>query len=354
MRLAALWRHGYSVALTRPWQDARGGAVSTREGWLVCIETTEGRRGWGEAACLPAFGTGTAGDIDAALGWAADRLVGLSIAEALERLQGLEEPGVLAAAPAARCGLEFALLDLSARQAGMPLYRWLRQDAGSEVAVNAAIGGLDAGTAGRLAAAAAAGYPVAKLKLGVTTAEQEWPLLERLLAGGPCSCALRLDLNGGWPVVLAERLLPKLCGHGIDALEEPAAAADDATLARWQANLDYPLALDESLPRRDDARTLPVRRQVLKPMLLGGPLRALRLAEQRAVSSVVSTTLETAVGLWACAHLAAAMPAGGGRGLAHGLDTGRWLTRLLGPALPAGGLIALHDAPGLGFEPAVD
>lgn len=351
--LAAIRRQAYRVPLTRPWRDARG-TVSTREGWLVCVEAADGQRGWGEAVCLPTLGTGTATDIDAALAWAADSLVGLEAAEALERLEGLEAlegASILAGAPAARCALEFALLDLSARQAGMPLYLWLRADAAPEVVVNAAIGGLDDGTPQRLATAAAAGYPVAKLKLGLAAAEREWPALERLLAGRPPGCALRLDVNGAWPVEVAAQLLPRLCGHGIEALEEPATAAGDAVLARWQAALDYPLAVDESLPARADTDPLPVQRQVLKPMLLGGPRRALRLAQRRAVSSVVSSTLETAVGLWGCAHLAAAVPVAGGRPLAHGLDTGGWLARLLGPALPADGGVTLSDAPGLGFEP---
>ncbi len=352
MRLAALRRHRYSIPLTRPWQDARG-IVTLREGWLVCIETKDGLRGWGEAACLPALGTGTARDIEMMLAWAAETLVGLSPGEALSRLDIGEAAQRLASAPASRCALEFALLDLQARGAGVPLYRWLRAEAKSSVAVNASIGGLDVDTGDRLAAAAQAGFPVAKLKLGLAAAAEEWPMLQRLLASRPRDCALRLDVNGAWSMPVAERLLPELCGQGIEALEEPCAAADDATLARWQAGLDYSLAVDESLPGRDEAVPLPVHRQVLKPMLLGGPRRAMVLAARPGISSVVSSTLETATGLWACAHLAAAVSAPGAPRLAHGLDTGGWLTRLLGPELPAGGRIMLGESPGLGFEPVL-
>jgi o-succinylbenzoate synthase len=352
VKLAALRRHGYAIALRHPWRDARG-SLSTREGWLVCIEDADGLRGWGDAPCLPALGTGMAAGIEAALDWAAEVLPGLDTSSALARLEADGASMPLAAAPAARSALEFALLDLSARRAGVPLYRWLRGEAEPVVAVNASIGGLDGETPGRLASACQAGFAVAKLKLGSRPPEQEWPGLDRLLAGRPAAIALRLDVNGAWPVASAQRWLSRLHGRGVEALEEPAAGAGDATLARWQAGLDFPLALDESLPGRDDALTLPVRRQVLKPTLLGGPRRALALAARPGVGSVVSSALETAVGLWACAHLAAALPAAGSRGLAHGLDTGRWLSTLLGPSLPVGGRILLDDAPGLGFEPEV-
>lgn len=352
MKIAALRRHRYSIPLTRPWQDARG-VVTRRDGWLVCVETKDGMRGWGEAACLPALGTGTARDIEMMLAWAAETLVGLSAGEALAQLDIAEVAQRLASAPASRCALEFALLDLQARGAGVPLYRWLRAEAEPSVALNASLGGLDVAARDRLAAAAEAGFRVAKLKLGLADAEGEWPLLRRLLTSQPRDCALRLDVNGAWSMPVAERLLPELCGQGIEALEEPCAAADDATLARWQAGLDYSLAVDESLPGRDEAVPLPVHRQVLKPMLLGGPRRAMVLAARPGISSVVSSTLETATGLWACAHLAAAVSAPGAPRLAHGLDTGGWLTRLLGPELPAGGRIMLGESPGLGFEPVL-
>jgi L-alanine-DL-glutamate epimerase-like enolase superfamily enzyme len=90
-----------------------------------------------------------------------------------------------------------------------------------------------------------------------------------------------------------------------------------------------------------------VRRQILKPMVVGGPSRLFGLALRPRTESIVTSSVDTAVGLWLSAHLGAAL----GNGLAHGLDTASWLSVLLGPAPAPGGILRLPDAPGLGFEP---
>ena len=73
----------------------------------------------------------------------------------------------------------------------------------------------------------------------------------------------------------------------------------------------------------------------------------LGLALRPRTESIVTSSVDTAVGLWLSAHIGAAL----GNGLAHGLDTASWLSTLLGPAPRPGGVLRLPDAPGLGFEP---
>lgn len=337
--IASLRLVPYAIPLSRPWKCARGDTVM-RRGWLVRIEDSEGAHGWGESAGLPGAGTETGSLVEAALAEAVRAFPGLRPAEAHARLPGHDRP-------AARCGLECALLDLAARRAGEPLYRYLRPDAAGEVRVNAFVGAVDEGLGARLIAAHKQGFEVAKLKLATAPPAEELPLFFAAMEQLPSGLRLRLDVNRGWTTAEAEAILPRLADLPIEALEEPAHDADGAALARLQAMAGFSIALDESLSRWPDEGPLPVRRQVLKPMVVGGPSRVLGLALRPRTESVVTSSVDTAVGLWLSAHIGAAL----GNGLAHGLDTASWLSTLLGPAPTPGGVLRLPDAPGLGFEP---
>jgi L-alanine-DL-glutamate epimerase-like enolase superfamily enzyme len=83
----------------------------------------------------------------------------------------------------------------------------------------------------------------------------------------------------------------------------------------------------------------------------GGLGEALALAqslEAAGVQTVVTTTLESAAGTWACAHLAAAL----NNGLAHGLGTSDWFARNTGAPPPVShARIELSGRAGLGFVP---
>lgn len=338
-RIAAVTLHPYAIPLARPWKCARGDTV-LRRGWLIRVEDEDGAWGWGETAGLPGAGTETAELAAAALAAAVATLPGLAPDAAHAALPGRERP-------AARCGLECALLDLAARRAGQPLYRHLRPAAVGEVRVNAFVGAVDEGLGARLAEARRQGFEVAKLKLATAPLETELPMFLEAMERLPKGLSLRLDVNRGWSVAEAERTLPRFAGLPIEALEEPAHDADAAALAALQASVPYSLALDESLASWPEEGPLPVRRQILKPMVVGGPSRVFGLALRPRTESIVTSSVDTAVGLWLSAHLGAAL----GNGLAHGLDTASWLSTLLGPAPQPGGLLRLPEAPGLGFEP---
>jgi o-succinylbenzoate synthase len=340
VRVDRLSLHPYAVPLVRPWLSARG-ATFAREGWLVCVEDVDGARGWGECAPLPGAGSEAAADAWGALSGAVARLPGLTAEEALEALPS-------ARTPAARFGVEGALMDLCARRAGLPLFRYLRAGASGHVEVNAFGGAVDEGLAARMARAAAAGFGVVKLKLATRDAEEELATLEGLAGIVAVPARWRLDVNRGWDMRTARAAWPRLAALPVEGLEEPASDADAAGLEELQAAAPFAVALDESLGQWPPERPLPVRRQVLKPMVVGGAGAALALARRPGVESVITSSVDTATGLWHAAHVAAALD----NGLAHGLDTGDWLEDVLGPALPIRqGRIRLGEEPGLGWMP---
>lgn len=351
MRLTGCFLVPYRLPLLRPWVSASGG-FAVREGWLIRLETDVGLTGYGDCAPLPQAGTETLECAALRLAaWGAE-LPGMAPQAALDRL----DAGA-AGAPATRCGLETALLDLLAQQAGLPLARWLNPLFSPSVKVNAAIGSLEREAAARALAAVEAGYAVLKLKVGVFSAKEELMRLHDLASRLPAGISLRLDANRAWSEAEAGGFLDGLAGLPVESVEDPLADSGMKGLKRLQAGAPFPLAVDESLSVLGAEAVLaqrPVRRIVLKPMVLGGLQPALALANRArkaGMECVVTTTVDSAVGVYAALHLAAAVA----NGLAHGLATSAWLVQDVGnPPLPAWGSLPVGSGPGLGFKPLHD
>ena len=121
---------------------------------------------------------------------------------------------------------------------------------------------------------------------------------------------VRIDANGGWNVDEATAALTTLSRFGLEYAEQPCATLDE--LAELRRRVDVPLAADESIRRAEDP--LKVRAAgaadivVLKAQPLGGVRAALDIAEACGLPVVVSSAVETSVGLAAGVALAAALP----------------------------------------------
>lgn len=326
----------YTLPLRAGWR----GGWRERRGMLLRLETDDGLTGWGDCAPL-------AGEEHALSAWH-PHLRGLSLEDALDGEVGA------GLAPAALCAVDTALSDLAARYRELPLARWLDPGANLSPWCNAALGTLDDAAAGRVQEAAEAGFTLFKFKVGLTGVEDELTRLRRLAAALPPGSGLRLDANRAWSVADARRFLDGAAGLPVEMLEEPLRCPDLTLLGQLQRQTPIPLALDESLAELDMDAVMEanaVRRLVLKPMLLGGPRRAMRwaaAARARGTGCVATTALESAAGVLAAAHLAAAL----GNGLHHGLATSGWLRRDTGQAPPVrAGRLWLDETPGLGFTP---
>ena len=347
-RIASAKTLPYRLPLRRPWRFAER-ALNERSGWLIRLVDERGRIGWGESAPLPAIGTEQPAVTARWLSTSVPRLVGTTPDTALTQLAP-----AAAAPPAARCGLETALLDLSAQQIGRPLRCLLRPDAASRVTVSGVLGAMPQWRADPLRQVMNQGYRCLKLKVGVYSPKAEARALGALFDILPARIEIRLDANRAWRRAQAESFLSRA---PIDArlqwIEEPLADGP-AQIAALREKWPIAVALDESLnPGSLDqvVESAAVDVLVLKPMRLGGLLPCLDLARRAAAAGIrclVTTSLDGAVGRWAAAQLAAAVDAKGAA-MAHGLATGDWLARDFapGPEIRAGEM-ALPDTPGLG------
>jgi len=276
----------------------------------------------------------------------------IQIIQKIEVFNGLEVEKLLASLdelsppPAARCGVEMALIDLLAKQSGLTMASWLNSDASNKVQVNANLGKLDETTIQRLPGAD--GYSVIKLKVGMASIKQELEWLQQLTAALPQGVSLRLDANRAWRFEQASEFLSAISLLPIESIEEPLATPNWEQLNRLQQASNIPLALDESLCKFDLTQLWqqpPVKRITLKPMVLGGLLPSLKLAQQAfdaGMDVIVTTTVDSAVGVWAATALAAAL-GHKGEAFAHGLATSQWLADNVAepPTLQHGGIILL-------------
>jgi O-succinylbenzoate synthase len=124
---------------------------------------------------------------------------------------------------------------------------------------------------------------------------------------------VRVDANGGWSVDQAEEALRALAPFALEYAEQPCATVPElAALRRRTADLGVPVAADESVRKAADplavARAGAADLLVVKAQPLGGIRSALRITSAAGLPVVVSSALDTSVGLSMGAHLAAALP----------------------------------------------
>jgi O-succinylbenzoate synthase len=121
---------------------------------------------------------------------------------------------------------------------------------------------------------------------------------------------VRIDANGAWSVEDAISRVRALARFDLEYVEQPCRSVDE--LAAVRRAVDVPIAADESIRRATDpmrvARAEAADIAVLKVQPLGGVWACLRIAEQIGLPVVVSSAVETSVGIAAGLALAAALP----------------------------------------------
>ena len=166
--------------------------------------------------------------------------------------------------------------------------------------------------------------------------------VERVNAVRELVSTVRVDANGGWSVEQAVRAAGALTADGpLEYLEQPCATVDE--LAELRRRIDVPIAADESIRRADDPLAVVRARAadiaVLKVAPLGGVSALLDIAAQIDIPVVVSSALDSAVGIGHGLAAAAALPE-----LSHacGLGTGGlFVADVAAAAVPVDGYLAV-------------
>ena len=126
---------------------------------------------------------------------------------------------------------------------------------------------------------------------------------------------LRVDANGAWSLTDAGRALAALAPFDLEYAEQPCASIDDLAALRValaRAGVDVLVAADESVRKAEDPLRVALAGAadvvVLKVAPLRGVRPALEIAQACGIPVVVSSALDTSVGIAAGVALAAALP----------------------------------------------
>lgn len=133
-------------------------------------------------------------------------------------------------------------------------------------------------------------------------------------AMGP-TARIRVDANGGWSIDDALTALAQLASYDLEYAEQPCATVEELVALRnalARNGIDVPIAADESIRKADDpvrvARLGAADIVVVKVAPLGGVQRALDIVDACGLPAVVSSALDTSIGIAAGVALAAALP----------------------------------------------
>lgn len=326
-----------------------------RVGFLVRAYDEEGRVGVGEVALLP--------DAPAAAlrrAWQELQALATGLAEGstdVSREAAWQRRLLALSTAAVRAGVEAARHDLWAQGGGVSLGALLGGEVRSAVSVNATLA--DAAPS-RLAEQAevlvTSGFRCLKLKVGQAGIAVEAAKLAAIRKAVGDAVAIRLDVNAVWSVPQAIDAIAVLAPFGIDYVEQPVAGIE--ALAAVRAAVGVRIAADESV--RDVASVTAIAARgaadviVIKPSVHGlrTSLALMREAYLRQLPVVVTSVIETSIGIAAALQVAAVAP---GRLLPCGLATATLLDGDLvaeGELTIAGGMMRVPTTPGLGV--AVD
>jgi O-succinylbenzoate synthase len=124
---------------------------------------------------------------------------------------------------------------------------------------------------------------------------------------------IRVDANGLWNVDEAEHAIHALAEFDLEYVEQPCASIEElAEIRRRTDYLDLPIAADESVRKESDpllvSRSGAADLLVVKVQPLGGIRAVLAIQAETGLSLIVSSALDTSVGISMGAFLAAALP----------------------------------------------
>lgn len=339
-----LWQ-AFQVPFRRP-ADEDGPPAPIRHGLLVRVATDDGRTGLGEASPV---GAGTAGEVAA---------LAAHLPAASAPLLGAEPDAVsIPLSPAVpapiRFGLATAVLDLAGRSMHKPMARVIG-GVPRPIPVNILITArTPAGVRRQVREGLEIGVTSFKVKVARASLDEELAVAAAVRGEAGPGASLRLDANGGWTETEAISILPRFEPIGIEYVEQPVPPGDADGMALVRRSVSIPVAADESVVSLAAAVDLAAREAadlfVVKAARLGfwETIALLREGTQRGWTMVVTSSLESGVGLAASLHLASLLPAGSP---ACGLATSGLLESdlVLDPPSVAGGQMEIPAIPGLG------
>ncbi len=323
---------------------------------VVRLTAEGGETGYGEASCWSVF-TGTPEASFAALDrYIRPHVVGRPLSDRTQIMSDAARS--VAHCTEAKAALETALLDLTGRVTGMPVWALLGGLAQPEIPLSVSLANpdFDADLA-LLERITEDGVGIVKLKAGIKGHAFDIARLERLARDWP-DLKVRVDYNQGLSPDTAIAQCRDVAGFPVDFIEQPVAAPLYDLMAEIRRAIAVPLLADESVFGPNDMLRA-VREGIcdgvsIKIMKSGGPTRAqdvARIASSAGLSAYGGDMFEAGLAHLAGAHMIAATPE-----ITLGCEfyQAQWYLKediLEDPFPSQGGVVRVPHGPGLGIKP---
>ena len=348
----------YEVPLTTPLVTAKG-CINSRQGLIIVGRSNDERVAHGEIAPLPGYSQETLVEARASLLKLRDFLRGCPIPSTLSSLERLIEAieKDITCLPSVIFGLETMLFDLASQQESCSLSHWYYAQAGTHVPVNGLLSGSLASVVEQLNRKKN-NYAAFKLKIGTDAPELELQKIAAIRQMNGDHVTIRLDANGSLHFEQAALLLHAAKKYNLEFVEDPLKKEERGRLAELRSTCGVPIALDEGASLdifNISPHDLPFDVLLIKPTIIGGIAKSISLsrkAAQYGIKTVISSTLESGIGITAVLHVAAILRQ---NILPCGLDTLDLLANPLVENWPpmSGGQMPVPQKPGLGVAPSL-
>ena len=364
----------YSIPFHTSFITAHG-VLTVREGTIVEIVTDNNLSGIGEIAPMPDFAGDDLNTALAPLPMLSSQLHGRELSHALNFLY-TETPGLPTTTLA---GLEGALLDVMGKDMEWSVYELLDTVNVGGVNVAPTRGAINLAHTGMVFKkripvnvvigtqpienmiacaheAMRAGYSCIKLKVGAGDPDAEIGRIAAIRSAIGPAIDLRLDANEAWTLDEAITILSRCIPYAIQYVEQPLAADKLDDMRRLRYNVPISIAADETIYDLKSARRVLAHEAadvlVIKPQLIGGLRMGRQIiyeAAQHGVQCVITSTIESGIGITGALHLAAASPE---VSLECGLATLHLLADdlLVDDLRLASGFLAVPSGSGLGIQ----
>lgn len=303
--------------LALPVVSKRSHGIGSVEGaceiLVLRLQTEGGSEGFGEASPWAVF-TGSPEASKAALDRYMKPLVaGREVADMGAIMN--EARAAVANCHEAKAALETALLDLTGRIAGLPVWALLGGQSRREIPLSCSLANPDFDQDLELVDTLRRdGVGIVKLKAGFKGQEFDLMRIDALREKCP-GLSVRVDYNQGLGAGEALGAVAEMASRNPDFIEQPVAAGQFSLMRRIRESISVPLIADESVFGPEDLARA-AREEIcdgvsIKIMKAGGPLRAQAVARAAAASGLScygGDMFESGLAHLAGAHLMAATP----------------------------------------------
>ena len=299
--------------------------ATTREGFVIKLESDTGGCAYGEVAPVTSTHLETMSDVEQRLTDISLSLTHHSLPDAPTEIEQIitQTPELRAAPRCVEFGVACALVELSAQH-----HKWTFADSiaasqprridnmADSIRINALLSTSDEDCVDTAIALARSGYTAIKVKVATgRPIEVETALIGEIRKALPPDNILRLDANQGWTLDEAVDFAERASAANVQYIEEPTADLDGLFALLRQRRFPLAVALDESLADlgpnelKDPSGIAAL---VLKPTVLGmhRTLLLSRWASELRIPACISGCYETSLGASYLAELAAAVDGG--------------------------------------------